>query len=134
MRLRWFAGFNSLLIPWYQIPPLPASSQFRTPFDACYADQTNFLFPCSVSAVVVVLFDQYRFLKQPEKKMCEGDRLWLALRFKALHCFKVSFGSPVPRDGSTVSSFSDKCNSILLKDSTCCINQMSPSSKLALYF
>ena len=115
-------------------PPLPASSQFLTPFDACYADQSNFLFPCSVSAVVVVLFDQYRFLKQPEKKMCEGDRLWLALRFKALHCFKVSFGSPVPRDGSTVSSFSDECNSILLKDSTSCINQMSPSSKLALYF
>ena len=66
--------------------------------------------------------------------MCEGDRLWLALRFKALHCFKVSFGSPVPRDGSTVSSFSDKCNPILLKDSTSCISQMSPSFKLALYF
>ena len=60
--------------------------------------------------------------------MCEGDRLWLALRFKALHCFKVSFGSPVPRDGSTVSSFSDKCNPILLKDSTSC-NQMSPFHK-----
>ena len=82
----------------------------------------------------MVPFDQYRFLKQPEKKMCEGDRLWLALRFKALHCFKVSFGSPVPRDGSTVSSFSDQCNPILLRDSTSCINQMSPSSKLALYF
>ena len=66
--------------------------------------------------------------------MCEGDRLWLALRFTALYCFKVSFGSPVPRDGSTVSSFSDKRNPILLKDSTSCINQLSPSFKLALYF
>ena len=58
----------------------------------------------------MVLFRQYRFLKQPEKKMCEGDRFGLALHFKALYCFKAPFGSPVPRDGSSVNSFSDKCN------------------------
>ena len=37
------------------------------------------------------------------------------------------------RAGFTVSSFSDKCNPKLLTNSTSC-NQMSPSSKLALYF
>ena len=119
-----------------QTTPLPASSQSLTPFEACCADQSNFHFPCSsvskqLDSELMVLFRQYRFLKQPEK-MCERDRLWLVLRFKALYCFKESFGSPVPRDGSTVSSFWDKCNPILLKDSTSC-NQMSPLHKCTVF-
>ena len=87
MRLRQFAGFIPLLIPWYQItlPSLPFSFQYLTPFDACYAAYTQiagfrvhqlakssgFFSPRGGNSFVI-LFDQYRYLKQPEK-IFDGD-------------------------------------------------------------
>ena len=57
--------------------------------------------------------------------MCDVDGFYASLKYCLV--------APVPRAGFTVSSFSDKRNPKLLKDSTSC-NQMSPSPKCTVFF
>ena len=86
MRLRQFAGFIPLLIPWYQIthPYLPFSFQYLTPLTPAtqptqiagfrvhqLVKSSGFFSPRGGNSFVI-LFDQYRYLKQPEK-IFDGD-------------------------------------------------------------
>ena len=57
--------------------------------------------------------------------MCDEDGFYASLKYCLV--------APVPRAGSTVSSFSVKRNPTLLKDTTRC-NQMSPSPKYTVFF
>ena len=118
------------------LPPLtPATQPTQIPtFHAHQLVKSSGFFSPRGGNSFVILFDQYRYLKQP-KKICDGDGIYRYF-FQGFIYAQLLFFVRLCLVASTariISSSSDKCNPKLLKNSSSC-NRMLPSTKCNVLF